>query len=186
MRWDSVHDGREVFLACMQALCAPGTAIDLPRTPGLSDRRELDGAAAILLALLDRGLALGVSGSVAAQRMAASLCSLTGARCTDIGRANWVLVDGHAGEAITCAPRGSAFAPETGATVVIAASGDTVPMLVLGPGVPGVNRTAIPLDLAAVRAFSTANAQSPCGVDLLVVNGNQVTGLPRSVTVRTG
>ena len=180
-----MHDGREVFLACMKALCSPGTAIDVPCTPGLDDRCELDGAAAILLALLDQGLALGVSGSREAQQMAASLCGLTGALCTDIAQANWVLVDGGADEAITCAPRGSAFAPETGATIVIAASGDPVPMSLVGPGIPGVNRTAISLDLAAVRAFAAANAQSPCGVDLLVVNGNQVTGLPRSVTVRT-
>lgn len=185
MSWDTVHDARTVFLACMHALCSPGTAVDIPGTPGLAGDAGLDGAAAILLALLDEGLTLGVSGSAAAQRTAARVCELTGATRTDIDRADWVLVEGPAAEAIALAPRGTAFAPQAGATIVIAAAGEPLPMSVVGPGVQGVARTAVALDTLAARAFTAANADSPCGVDLLVVNGSQVTGLPRSVRVRT-
>lgn len=178
-----MHDGRTVFLACMRALCSPGTAVELPDVPELGERTELDSAAAILLAMLDGGLAFGVSGSAEAQRVASSVCGLTGATRTDIPQADWVLVDGPAGDAIARARRGTRFAPETGATLVIAASGDALPMTIAGPGVPGTARTQVPLDTVAVRAFAAANADSPCGVDLLVVTGRRIIGLPRSATV---
>src|ERR1700754_5143047 len=65
MTWDSVHDGRTAFLTCMRAMCSPGPPIELPCVPQICEHAELDSAAAILLALLDRGLSLAVSGDEA-------------------------------------------------------------------------------------------------------------------------
>ena len=67
--------------------------------------------------------------------------------------------------------------------VVIAASGVTATMTLSGPGVSGTTRPEVPLDTVALRAFVAANADAPCGVDLLVVTGNRVISLPRSVSV---
>ncbi|HEX9499621.1 MAG TPA: phosphonate C-P lyase system protein PhnH, partial [Mycobacterium sp.] len=99
MNWDPVHDGRTAFLAAMRALCAPGTPIVLPARPTLSERAELDGAASILLALLDRGLTLGVAGGNTAQRAAAVVAQATGATRGDVADADWVLADGPAADA---------------------------------------------------------------------------------------
>jgi alpha-D-ribose 1-methylphosphonate 5-triphosphate synthase subunit PhnH len=183
MKWDSVHDGRTAFLACMRALCSPGTPVELPVVPQVSEHAELDSAAAILLALLDHGLSLSVSGGDAAHRVAAKVMDETGAERANIADADWVLVHGAAADTIAHARRGTRLAPETGATVVIAAAGEPHPMEIVGPGVAEQITAFVPLDTVSVRAFTAANSMPPCGVDLLVVAANCVIGLPRSVTV---
>jgi alpha-D-ribose 1-methylphosphonate 5-triphosphate synthase subunit PhnH len=183
VKWDSVHDGRTSFLACMRAMCSPGTPIELPCVPQICERSELDSAAAILLALLDRGLSLAVSAGEAAHRVAAMVIDETGARRGDVTDADWVLVHGPAADTIARARRGTRTAPETGATLVIAAAGEPHPMSITGPGVADRATVYIPLDAVAVHAFTAANSMLPCGVDLLVVTANCVIGLPRSVTL---
>jgi alpha-D-ribose 1-methylphosphonate 5-triphosphate synthase subunit PhnH len=183
MRWDSVHDGRVTFLACMRALCSPGTPVELPVVPQSGDHAELDSAAAILLALLDSGLSLGVAGGEAARRLAAMVMEDTGAGRGHVDDADWVLVHGAAADTIAHARRGTRIAPETGATVVIAAAGEPRPMSIAGPGIAGQTTAFVPLDTVSVHAFTAANAMPPCGVDLLVVTANCVIGLPRSVTI---
>ncbi|MDV3129745.1 phosphonate C-P lyase system protein PhnH [Mycobacterium sp. 21AC1] len=183
MNWDPVHGGRTAFLACMRALCAPGTPIELPDVPMLNEDTELDGAAAVLLALLDRGLELGVAGDGAANRVAAVVAGRTGAEFGDVADADWVLVHGPAAEAIARARRGGPLTPERGATLVIAASGDAQPMSLSGPGISGTTTAFVALDAVAAQAFTTVNAQPPAGVDLLVVSGRSVIGLPRSVAI---
>lgn len=183
MRWDSVHDGRTAFLSCMRAMCEPGTPIELPCVPQICEHAELDSAAAILLALLDRGLSLGVSGGHAAHRAASMVIDETGAARADVADAGWVLVHGPAADTIAHARRGTRLAPEAGATLVVAASGEPHTMSVTGPGVAARSTVFIPLDAVAVRAFTAANSLLPCGVDLLIATANCVIGLPRSVTL---
>ncbi len=108
MRWDSVHDGRTAFLACMQAMCSPGTPVELSVVPQVSEYAELDSAAAVLLAMLDHGLTLGVTGDDAANRVAAMVMGATGAGRGDVADADWVLVHGAAADAIARARRGRA------------------------------------------------------------------------------
>ena len=183
MKWDSVHDGRTAFLACMRALCSPGTPVELARVPQICEHTELDSAAAILLALLDRGLMLGVSGGDAAHRIAARVIDDTGATRGDVADADWVLVHGAAADAIARARRGTRLAPETGATLVIATANDPHPMSIIGPGVPGRATALVPLDAVSVHALAAANSTLPCGVDVLIAAANCVIGLPRSVTL---
>ena len=57
----------------------PGHADRTTCIPQVCGHAELDGAAAILLALLDRGLTLGVAGGDAADRAAAIVLDETGA-----------------------------------------------------------------------------------------------------------
>lgn len=184
MRWDRVHDGRTAFLTCMRAMCSPGTPIEMPTAPQVGEHSELDTAAAVLLALLDRGLSLGISGSPAAHRVAATVLQDTGAARADVPDAHWVLVHGAAADTIAHARRGSRLAPETGATVLVATTGDPHPMSIAGPGVDGRATAFLPLDELSVHAFTAANAMPPCGVDLLIATANCVIGLPRSVTLR--
>lgn len=184
MRWDPVHDGRTAFLACMRALCSPGTPIELPVVARVCEYPELDRAAAVLLALLDRGLALGVCGDDAAHRVAAAVCVETGADAADIDVADWVLVHGPAAAAISQAPRGTRRTPETGATLVIATAEETRPMLLSGPGLLQPTTVFMPLDAVAVHALTAANSAQPAGVDVLLVTPECLIGLPRSVAIR--
>jgi alpha-D-ribose 1-methylphosphonate 5-triphosphate synthase subunit PhnH len=184
--WNPVHDGRTAFLACMRAMCAPGTPIELPPVPQVCEYPELDGAAAILLALLDRGLSLGVSGGGTAQRVAGMVAEQTGATQGEFAVADWTLVHGPAADAISRAPRGTRLTPECGATLVIAAAGQALAMSIAGPGILGRTTAYVALDAVSLRAFTAANSAPPCGVDLLVVTPECLIGLPRSVTVHPG
>lgn len=183
MRWDSVHDGRTAFLACMHAMCAPGTPIELPHVPQLCEHTEINSATAILLALLDRGLSLGVSGGDAANRAAAMVRRDTGAANGGVTDSDWLLVHGAAADTIVRARRGSPLTPESGATLVIASADEPQPLSIEGPGVAARKTVFVPLDTVAVHAFTAANATPPCGVDLLIVTEKCVIGLPRSITL---
>lgn len=184
MKWDQVHDGRTTFMACMRAMCAPGTPIELPYAPQVCEYPELDSAAAILLALLDRGLTLGVTGGDAVQRVAALVGSETGATEGDVDEADWVLVHGPAADTISRARRGGPLTPEQGATVVVAAGGEALPLSLSGPGIRGRATVYVPLDAVSVHAFTAANSVPPRGVDLLVVTPECLIGLPRSVSIQ--
>lgn len=178
-----MHDARAAFLACMRATCSPGTPTELPPAPHVCERPELDGAAAVLLALLDRGLTLAVSGGDAAQRVGALVAEETGAGHAEVADADWILVHGPPADAIARARRGSRIAPERGATLVIAATDEALPMSIAGPGIPGRATAFVALDAVSAHAFTAANATPPCGVDLFVVSPGCLIGLPRSVSV---
>ncbi|KWX21902.1 phosphonate C-P lyase [Mycolicibacterium wolinskyi] len=184
MTWDPVHDSRSVFVACMRAMCAPGTPIELPSRPRITPVAELDGAAAVLLALLDRGLALGVAGGEAAHGITATVAGTCGAAQGDIEDSDWVLVHGPAADAISRARRGSRLTPENGATLVIAATGAPVPVALTGPGIAGTTTAHVALDTVAVHALAAANAAPPCGVDVLMVDGECLIALPRSASLK--
>ncbi|KWX68424.1 phosphonate C-P lyase system protein PhnH [Mycobacterium sp. NAZ190054] len=184
MTWDAVHDSRTAFSACMWALCSPGTPIELSCAPAVCEHAELDRAAAVLLALLDRGLGLGVSGGDAAHRVADTVRAQTGANAADLDTADWVLVHGPAATAITQARRGTRLTPETGATLVIATAGEARPLLLSGPGLPCPTKSFIPIDALALHALTAANANPPTGVDVLIVTPECLIGLPRSVTIQ--
>jgi alpha-D-ribose 1-methylphosphonate 5-triphosphate synthase subunit PhnH len=184
MTWDVVHDGRSTFIACMRAFCSPGTAIELPPSPQFSAHRELDGAAAILLALLDPGLTLAVAGDAAAREVAIMAAEQTGATESETDFADWILVHGPVADTLTRARRGEPQAPEQGATVVVATTSPAVPMVLSGPGIDGSTTAYVPLDALSAHAFTTVNASSPCGVDVLIVTPECLIGLPRSVSMR--
>ncbi|CAN3127031.1 phosphonate C-P lyase system protein PhnH [Mycobacterium sp. smrl_JER01] len=184
MRWDAVHDSRTTFLACMRALCSPGTPIELSGTPQICEHAELDRAAAVLLALLDRGLGLGTYGGDAVHRVADTVCARTGADAAEVEAADWVLVHGPAATPVSQARRGTRRTPETGATVVIATAGEARPLLLSGPGLPEPTTAFVPLDALALHALSAANASPPAGVDLLIVTPECLIGLPRSVAIQ--
>lgn len=184
MTWDVVHDSRTTFLACMRALCSPGTPIELSCVPGLSGYPELDRAAAVLLALLDHGLGLGFSGDEAVHRVAATACTLTGASVVDVGAADWVVVHGPPATAISQARRGTRAAPEDGATLVIATTGEARALTLSGPGLPEPTTCFIPLDAVALHALTAAKSNPPAGVDLLIITPECLIGLPRSVSVQ--
>ncbi|WP_197373844.1 phosphonate C-P lyase system protein PhnH [Mycolicibacterium baixiangningiae] len=184
MKWDVVHDSRTTFMACMRALCSPGTPIELSCVPRMSEHPELDRAAAVLLALLDHGLGLGAAGGTAVHSMAAAVCALTRAESVDAGAADWLVVHGPAATAISQARRGTRGVPESGATLVIATADEARPLTLSGPGLPAPTTSFIPLDALALHALTAANSNPPAGVDVLIVTPECLIGLPRSVSIQ--
>ncbi|WP_235623928.1 phosphonate C-P lyase system protein PhnH [Mycolicibacterium goodii] len=144
---------------------------------------ELDRAAAVLLAMLDRGLTLGRCGGAAAERTAAMVSAATGAGRGAPETADWVLVHGPAATAITQARRGTRRVPEAGATLVIATTGQLRPVSVSGPGLASPTTVQLPLDSIATHALAAANAAPPTGVDVFIATAECLIGLPRSVSI---
>lgn len=182
--WDEVHDTRATFLALLDAQCAPGVRGRTVPRPGLTGDAPLDTAAAVLLTLVDRGLVLAADGGPAARAVAGSVAELTGVVLGEVADADVVLVDGDPAPALRAARRGSAEAPEEGATVVVLDRGTIATEVELsGPGVPGTRRVALALAPPALDARAASVAQHPRGVDLVLAGPGHVVALPRSTTV---
>jgi alpha-D-ribose 1-methylphosphonate 5-triphosphate synthase subunit PhnH len=188
MAWDRVHDSREAFLTCLRAQCAPGVRFGpLPRA-GVAPAPDLDAAAAVLLALLDPSLTLADAGGPEAAAVVRAVSDATGAGPSPIADADFVLVARGAGRlsepVAAAARRGTAAAPETGATIVYCVPHSRTPALLAGPGIDGTARAEIPLDRREIAALAAANASPPAGVDAFVVVGTSILALPRSTAVQ--
>jgi len=182
--WDDVHDSRAGFRACLEAFSRPGIAIDGAPRPHLSDDRAEDAAAGVLLSLLDPGLALAAAGGAATSELASRLRELTGAVDAPVEEADFVLAGaGRAPDVATRARRGSALAPDRGATlVVVSGMGERCEAELNGPGVAGTFAVEVPLTAADLAALERANAAPPQGVDVIATAADgSLVGLPRSV-----
>ncbi len=80
--------------------------------------------------------------------------------------------------------QGDVAAPELGATVVIRPAQSTTSVVLDGPGIPTIARRALPLTPAAILARNARCARPPMGIDLVIVDGHVVIGLPRTTSVR--
>lgn len=188
MIWDTVHDSREAFLACLRAQCSPGVAVGPLPPAGVSADPFLDGAAAILLSLLDPGLGLCVVGDgPELDAVGERLRHRTGSSAAPIADADFVLVGAGAPSGLVArARRGSVLAPEQGATVVFCAPATVCRVELDGPGIDGTIRVSVPLDDADLAAIVAANAERLCGVDVFVLTApDRVLAIPRSVTIGT-
>lgn len=184
MTWHVVHDSRSTFLAAMAAQCAPGRPQGPVPTAGITDDPILDTAAAVLLALLDPGIGLGVHGP-AAEAIAPQILAATGAHHAPPDVADFVLVDAAESGAPDLAARGTPDAPERGATLVYCRRGET-PVELEGPGLAAPLQTTIALTEEELMALARANAHPPLGVDVFVAGNRTLTALPRSTAVRLG
>jgi phosphonate C-P lyase system protein PhnH len=143
-----------------------------------------DLAAGVLLALLDPGIRLAVVGTDETRRLAETICSMTGALLSSIGEAAFVLVTDGANESVAGrAFRGTPLQPERGATVIYAGSWPSVAVTLTSPGRARDETLALPIPVAELDDFARVNADGPCGVDALIVDGPSLRGLPRGVAI---
>jgi alpha-D-ribose 1-methylphosphonate 5-triphosphate synthase subunit PhnH len=186
--WDPVPGGREAFLACLWAQCAPGRVHGPLPAAGVSRDPDLDAAAAVLLALLDPGLTLAHAGDPNAGSVAGEVRSITGAGDAPVTEADFVLVVGGADQLVepvaASARRGTAADPEHGATIVYCVPQRRTRALVAGPGIDGTAWADIPLDRRELAALTVANSAPPAGVDAFLVVAGSVLALPRSTAVQ--
>lgn len=185
MTWDSVHDSRHTFLACLGALCAPATRVAIAPSPGLVQAPALDTACAVLLSLLDPGLTLAASGS-AADEAADRLIRLTGATRAPVHTADFVLVVGEASAIFQTARRGTPTHPEAGATIVVVASSETASAKFSGPGIQSPIRGSVPLSDIDLENLAHANSEPPSGIDVLIADAGELIALPRTSRIQLG
>lgn len=166
---DDLRD-TDAFEALMWAMARPGTVRSLP-----------EGAADLALALLDRETRVHAEDPELARRIAA-----TGAALVTPDRADHAFCTTAAGAmaALAVLPVGSALYPDEGATLVMPAIIGAGPLLGLtGPGIEGqctLRLGGLPEGLFDLRS---ARCRYPEGIDLVLVDGRRIVGLPRSVAV---
>lgn len=178
---DPVADAQSCFRAVLDAMARPG---QVHPVAGVSAPAPLcDAAAAVLLTLADQETPLWLDPAAATAR--AWIAFHTGAPVVPAGEAMFAMALSLPD--LTDFSNGSDEMPETSATVVLqVASLHAGQQFVLqGPGLREPRSLMIdglPSDFAAV--WERNHALYPRGIDLILCAGNELTALPRSVTVR--
>lgn len=184
---DPVFDAQAVFRRLLDALARPGTIADLDR-PGLVAPPGLPkAAAAVILALADRDTPVWLAGGKA-HPAAPWLGFHAGAPVTgDPAAASFAVLDGAAlAPALAAFPAGEERYPDRSATILVVCESldGGAPVRLTGPGI----QDAVTIAPSGLRpgfwAEARANAaRSPLGVDLILVAGSAVLGLPRSTRI---
>jgi len=190
---DPARDAQRAFRAVLDALSHPTRRYPLagPAEPPAALGR---GLAAIALALLDEQCAVWLGGALGRDtEVAAWLAFHTGARRADSGTANsgtansgtadFVIADPGTLPPLESLALGTDEAPHLSATVVldVRGCGGTSRFTARGPGIDGSATLTAPW---APDGFANAWRRNtelfPRGVDLLLVNTDSVTALPRT------
>jgi alpha-D-ribose 1-methylphosphonate 5-triphosphate synthase subunit PhnH len=188
---EPVLQAQESFRALMDALANPGRIqpLDFDLAPPAPLTREL---AAVALTLCDHDSTVWLDPSlVESDAVVAWLRFYTGAPIvTDPAEAQFALIaDISAVPALASFAQGSDEYPDTSTTLVLALPGLTggASLTIKGPGIRGeasVSPAGLPEDFIAQWADN--REQFPRGVDLLLVAGGEVLGLPRTTRISRG
>jgi alpha-D-ribose 1-methylphosphonate 5-triphosphate synthase subunit PhnH len=182
---DPVHDAQSVFRAVLDALSRPGRRQTLSACDGLQAPAPLSrGLTALLLTLLDGETSLHLAGPLGSDSAWMAARFHTGVRAA--ARADAHFVAQRADEASWDGLRlGTDEAPQDGATLIVeAGSFSGVSLLLSGPGIEHTQRLGgCGLPAAFWQQRIGLQKIFPRGVDLLVVCGSQLVGVPRSTRV---
>lgn len=186
---DRVFGAQAVFRTVLTALAEPGRILTLG-TPVAPPQPLEVGAGAVLAALADVDTPVFLAPSLAdAGPVGGWVTFQTGAPRT---ASPWL-----AAFAVLAAPddvplaafgQGSHDFPDRSTTVLIQLPALTGGALVHleGPGIPGEREATPPLPPEWVDAWSVNNRRFPLGVDVLLVAGSTVMGLPRTTRITRG
>jgi alpha-D-ribose 1-methylphosphonate 5-triphosphate synthase subunit PhnH len=169
---------RETFLALMWALSYPGRPQQLPESSAMT------GA---LARIGDTLLDLETSFYTPDTELARIL-ERTGARHLSPADAAYHFYPTLTGPTdLSAASIGSMLYPDTAATIFIGCTFDSpTPLRLTGPGIDGTITIApagVPADLWTLRA---SRVRYPLGWELLLTDGTQIIGLPRSTRIEQG
>lgn len=187
---DPVFDSQSVFRSVLTALCRPGQVVECVASV-TAPSPLVTAAAAILATLADDTTPVWLDAALSRGAVPAWVGFHTGARIVSAPEeATLALVgDALAMPAFAGFAQGSAEYPDRSATLVVQVESlDGGPELVLkGPGIrdlAGIAPHPLPDDF--VDRMQANRALFPRGVDLFLVAGCRVLGLPRSTRVEAG
>jgi alpha-D-ribose 1-methylphosphonate 5-triphosphate synthase subunit PhnH len=181
---DPVHDAQAVFRALLQASSRPGTRVPLPvQVPGARDAGLCPALAALVLTLCDVDTPLHWPAASPAGQ--AWLRFHVGAPLVDAPTGARFVVAHDAPPALDALDAGTDEAPERSATLLLRLprlDGGT-PLRWRGPGIERTRDVALPLPASFWGAWSAQHARFPLGVDVLMTDGADLIGLPRTTQV---
>lgn len=177
---------QQVFRAALEALARPGR---ITRVAALRDAPvELEPAAcALALALLDQDTTLWLSPALAAGQAGAYLRFHTGCRLAEApASADFAIVESHELPPFDAFSSGSEDYPDRSATVIVQVGElrEGEGWNLEGPGIRGTARVRVGgLALDFPLRWKVNAALFPRGVDLFLVCGRELCGLPRTVRI---
>ncbi len=180
-------DAQRCFRTLLSAMAHPGRihALDVAIEP---PARLMPGSAALCLTLLDAETPLWLDAACADEEARAYLRFHCGCPLVDDSRAAaFGLVGGALPPLGDFAP-GDDLAPEDSATVIwqVEALEDEGPLRLSGPGIDGIRALGLaPLPGHFLEERARGHAAFPAGVDLILVAGSRLVGLPRSTRIET-
>ena len=186
---EPVLDAQRCFRRLLDAMAHPGRPVEIEVAveppPGLAPA-----AAALCLTLLDGESPLWLDPAEASEDARAYLRFHCGCPLVEDGRrASFALLAGTAGAALPDFSRfaeGDDLAPESSTTLIlqVEAFQEDGPLRLSGPGIDGVRPLGIePLPQGFLEAWRSNGALYPCGLDLIVVCGSRLVGLPRTTRI---
>jgi alpha-D-ribose 1-methylphosphonate 5-triphosphate synthase subunit PhnH len=178
---DPVADAQSCFRSVLDAMARPGR---IHTARGVTAPAPLcDAAAAVLLTLVDPETPLFLD--PAAQAARTWIAFHTGAPIVPITQAMFALALSLPD--LATLPDGTDEMPETSATVILQVASLTSgqPFILEGPGLREPTTVTIDgLPSGFVSVWQRNHGLYPRGIDLIVCAGNQITALPRSVTIK--
>jgi len=186
---DATHDAQAVFRNVLDALSLPGRLQTLSTSDGLQPPAPLSrGVTALLLTLLDTETSLHFSDSLASDAAWMYARFHTGVQQAPFELADFVAT--RAADATLDGLRlGSDEAPQQGATLIVDAPSLAVErhasLRLTGPGIEHEQRMGLcGLPITFWRQRIAMQRLFPCGIDLLLVCGSQLIGVPRSTLLK--
>jgi len=185
-----VLTAQATFRAAMEALARPGRIHTLTMSGGDQPSPMMPGTAALARAVFDNDTPLWLDAAMACGEAAAWLRFHTGAPIVpQQAIAAFALVaDPDTLPPFDSFGLGSSDYPDRSTTLIIQVASLTGgPALTLrGPGIAGAATLTATLPAEWPQRCAANNALFPRGVDLLLVAGNAVVGLPRTTRVTAG
>jgi alpha-D-ribose 1-methylphosphonate 5-triphosphate synthase subunit PhnH len=184
---DPVFESQSVFRAVLAALSRPGRAVDCASTVVCPSPLS-SGAAAIVATLVDASSALFLDPALAGGAVPAWITFQTGAPIvSDPEKAAFAVIgDPLAMPDFAAFAQGSAEYPDRSTTLILEVDRleGGAELILKGPGIKDLARISphpLPVDFPA--RMRANRALFPRGVDLLLVAGTRILGLPRSTRV---
>jgi alpha-D-ribose 1-methylphosphonate 5-triphosphate synthase subunit PhnH len=170
-------EAQQAFRAILEALARPARPFKV-NGPGTQPPPLSSTAAAIALALCDEDTPVWLDAELTKSK--AWFAFYTGAPVvTDPAAASFVFATGFDRlPPLDELAAGTAEQPHRSATVVLENTGEKVSLRAEGPGLPTYAEIALPSGFCA--AWQRNTARFPRGVDMLLVEGDTVRGLPRT------
>lgn len=184
---DASFGSQSVFRGALEALSRPGTVVEIDADAHVPQGVH-PAANAVLLALLDQDTALFLPADPLFAAAGSFLRFHTGCRLVnEPGEADFALLRFYGSEmSVERFPVGSESYPDRSATLVIqtAALAEGTGWTLSGPGISGRRRLAVGgFGEAFIEQWNANRRIFPCGVDVFLVCGSKVVGLPRTTRI---
>jgi len=180
---DSVHDSQQCFRFILKAMSEPGTKVTLPSID--VELPITNATLSILLTLVDQSTSLWLDDDVRQRALLDYLDFHVGAVVTrNTQDASFAVVtDIDAIPDLTLFSVGTEEQPHDNCTLIIETRFEGKLSRLTGPGIEHDVELALGLPESVLAQRQALTVLAPCGIDMILVDGNDVVALPRTTLI---